>query len=166
MGEACKLKNYYIIFSVLLLIPILWIKTIKKLTFINFFSLFMILLSLGTIIYYDITYIARNEYNTWTVDYFNILEYPLFFGIAVLNFEGNPSCLNLQSSMKYPRRYTKVLIISSVFVTSLVLTQATLSYEAFGNFIEDLVTLNLPHNRLTAILWVCYSCALIMSYPI
>jgi len=28
------------------------------------------------------------------------------------------------------------------------------------------VTLNLPHNRLTAVLRVGYSCALIMSYPI
>lgn len=64
MGEACKLKDYYIIFSVILLIPILWIKTIKKLTFINFFALFMIIISLITIVFYDIVYISNDEYES------------------------------------------------------------------------------------------------------
>jgi solute carrier family 36 (proton-coupled amino acid transporter) len=145
-GEACKMKNYYILFSVGILIPILWIKTIKKLTVINFFSLFMIFASLGVVMFYNVKFIESNEYSTRTVQLFNFWEYPLFFGIAVLNFEGNPMCLNIQASLRYPKHFTKVLIISTGFVAFTVVLSATLSYIAYGNFIEDLVSLNLPHN--------------------
>lgn len=58
------------------------------------------------------------------------------------------------------------LVIAAILTTLIVLTQASLSYLAYGNYIEDLVTLNLPHNKLTAILRISYSCALIMSYPL
>jgi len=122
MGEVCKLKTYYIIFAMTFLIPVLWIKTIKKLTIINFFALAVIISALSIIIFYDITYIVHNEYEDWVVKFFNFWEYPLFFGIAVLNFEGNPASLNVQASLMYPRKYTKVLVISAILTTLIVLT--------------------------------------------
>lgn len=95
MGEVCKLKNFYILFAMIFLIPVLWIKTIKKLTSINFFALAVIILALATVIYYDVQYISNNEYSTREIKWFNFWDYPLFFGIAVLNFEGNPGSLNV-----------------------------------------------------------------------
>ena len=77
------------------LIPVLWIKTIKKLTIINAFALFVILFALVTIISYDILFITTNEYESWEIKYIDVFNYPVFFGIAVLNFEGNPASLNV-----------------------------------------------------------------------
>jgi len=77
------------------LIPVLWIKTIKKLTFINVFALAAILFALATIITYDIIYIREDTYPEWEIKYFDAINFPIFFGIAVLNFEGNPASLNI-----------------------------------------------------------------------
>lgn len=166
MGEACKLKDYYIGFATLFLVPVLWIKTIKKLTFINFIALGVIIFVLITIVYYDVFYIVHNTFDTREVKLFDFWEYPIFFGIAILNFEGNPSALNIQASMKHPRRFTRTLLSASSIIVLIVIIQGTLSYGAYGNYIEDLVTLNLPHTRLTAALRVFYALALIMSYPL
>ena len=68
--------------------------------------------------------------------------------------------------MKYPWKYLYVLWSSAILTTLIVLCQASLSYLAYGNYIEELVTLNLPFNKLTSILRILYSVALIMSYPI
>ncbi len=68
--------------------------------------------------------------------------------------------------MDKPRKFTTVLLISTISVSTIVITQSTLSYLAFGNYTEDLITLNLPHNMLTTILRIGYSIGLLLSYPI
>ena len=148
------------------LIPVLWIKTIKKLTFINVFALGVILFALATIITYNIIYIRENTFPEREIKYFDAVNFPIFFGIAVLNFEGNPASLNIQASMKKPRNYLWVLWTSAIVTTLIVFIQASLSYTAYGSYIDELVTLNLPANSLTSVLRIMYAIALIMSYPI
>ena len=97
---------------------------------------------------------------------FDLLEYPLFFGIAILNFEGNPSSLNVQASMRQPAKFPIVLITSSVIMVSLVIVVSSFSYLAYGDYVEDLVTLNLPHTPVTTFVRVSYSIGLLMSYPL
>jgi len=77
------------------LIPVLWIKSIKKLTIINVFALLVIIFALITIISYDIIFIKTNEYESREIKYFDPVNFPVFFGLAVLNFEGNPASLNI-----------------------------------------------------------------------
>lgn len=78
-----------------ILIPILWIKTIKKMTSVNVFALMAILLALTLVVFYDIVYIKEDTYEEREIKYFDPINFPVFFGIAVLNFEGNPNSLNI-----------------------------------------------------------------------
>ena len=47
---------------------------------------------------------------------FDYINYPFFFGIALLNFEGNPASLNIRASMEKPHKFMPVFIGSIFFV--------------------------------------------------
>ena len=51
-------------------------------------------------------------------------------------------------------------------VTGMIIVFGTTCYEAYGETIEDVVTLNLPHNGLTSTLQTLYCFAIIGSVPI
>lgn len=98
--------------------------------------------------------------------YLDATALPLFFGIAVFNFEGNGVVLNLHSSMKEPEKFPPLMrnvILSVIFI---LVTFAVCSYEAFGYKINDMVTLNLPHDNLTSTAQLMYCLALLGSYPL
>jgi len=75
---------------------------------------------------------------------------PLFFGIAVFNFEGNGVILNLHASMKDPSKFEKIMRNCLIAIISILIIFACCSYEAFGSKIDDMVTMNLPHDNLTS----------------
>ena len=123
-------------------------------------------LALGVIVYYDIKLISMNSTEPKDIKIFDLAHYPLFFGIAILNFEGNPATLNVQASMKHPKQFSKVFVISAITVSSLVISVSSLSYIAYGSEVEDLITLNLPHNELTTLVRLIYSFGLLASFPL
>ena len=77
---------------------------------------------------------------------------PLFFGIAVFDFEGNGVVINLHSSIKHPEKFYGILYKSLAFVITLICVFSTLAYWSFGTDLEDMVTLNLPHDNLTSLI--------------
>lgn len=91
---------------------------------------------------------------------------PLFFGIAVFNFEGNGVILNLHSSMKEPEKFEPLMRRVIIAVIFILVIFAVCSYEAFGYKINDMVTLNLPHDNLTSTVQLMYCLALLGSYPL
>lgn len=97
---------------------------------------------------------------------FDFFHYPLFFGIAIFNFEGNPATLNVQASMKHPEKFSLIFVTSAIIVSSLVIIVSSLSYLAYGSEVEDLITLNLPHNDLTTVVRLVYSFCLLASFPL
>ena len=68
--------------------------------------------------------------------------------------------------MKNPEEFESIMrnvIIGVIF--TLVIFSIT-SYEAFGYTINDMVTLNLPHDDLTSTVQLIYCLALLGSYPL
>jgi len=56
------------------------------------------------------------------LNYMNFSAIPLFFGVAVFDFEGNGVVINLHASMKNPEDFNKVLVTTlTVYVTFLCL---------------------------------------------
>ena len=49
--------------------------------------------------------------------------------------------------MKKPKNFSRVLCYAMIVVTIIYVTIGTLGYLAFGNSIEDSVTLNLPKDK-------------------
>lgn len=123
-------------------------------------------LALSVILYYDFKYLSQEPKVEREIKYFDIVHYPMFFGIAILNFEGNPATLNVQASMRNPEKFPFVFVLSALVVSTLVITVSSLSYLAYGSEVEDLITLNLPHNEVTTLVRLIYSFGLLASFPL
>lgn len=165
-GEICNHQNFYISMAVIVLSPVCWIKHLKNLSWIAFLALAGMVMALSVIVYYDLLYMHKESDVDKEIKYFDAIHYPLFFGIAILNFEGNPATLNVQASMKDPHQFSFVFVISAITVSSLVIITSSLSYLAYGSEVEDLITLNLPHNDITTMVRLVYSFGLLASFPL
>lgn len=156
----------YITFGMLILIPISWLKTFTFISYISLFANLSIVFALTTIMFYSgHQYMDKPQLHA-NLRYLDPSALPLFFGIAVFNFEGNGVILNIHSSMKNPEEFEPLMrnvIIGVIFI--LVIFSIT-SYEAFGYTINDMVTLNLPHDDLTSTVQLIYCLALLGSYPL
>ena len=91
---------------------------------------------------------------------------PLFFGIAVFDFEGNGVVLNLHSSMKEPEKFNRILIMTITFVITLICVFSSICYWSYGLDLEDMVTLNLPHDNLTSLIQIFYCFGLMGGLPL
>jgi len=86
--------------STFILVPIQWLKTFKFISYISIFANCSIIFALIVIMVYSRDeYVSEPELHE-NIRYLQISHLPLFFGVAVFNFEGNGVILNIHSSMK------------------------------------------------------------------
>lgn len=149
----------------MILIPICWLKTFKFLSYISLFANISIIFALIVIMTYDEDEYVNNPELHEDLQYFNLTNMPMFFGIAVFNFEGNGVILNIKSNMKEPEKFMEIQKNVIIVVVVLLVVFGCFSYEAHGSQIEDMVTMNLPHNGLTLTVQVLYCFGLLGSYP-
>lgn len=86
------------------------------------------------------------------LNYLDLSAIPLFFGIAVFDFEGNGVVLNIHASMKHPEKFNNVLHTVLAIYIMIISSFSAIAYYAYGNDLEDMVTLNLPHDNLTSMI--------------
>lgn len=82
--------------------------------------------------------------------FFEPVHLPLFFGIAVFNFEGNGVILNIHAAMKNPQDFYKIITRSISFIIILLVVFSCVSYIGYSSETKDIITLNLPHENLTS----------------
>jgi proton-coupled amino acid transporter len=86
------------------------------------------------------------------LNYLDLSAIPLFFGIAVFDFEGNGVVLNIHASMKHPEKFDMVLHRILAIYILLISSFSAIAYYSYGPDLEDMVTLNLPHDNLTSLI--------------
>ena len=62
------------------------------------------------------------------LNYFRPEAIPLFFGVAVFDFEGNGVVINLHASMKEPKKFNQVLVTTLTIYVSLLCAFSTIAY--------------------------------------
>ena len=80
--------------------------------------------------------------------------------------EGNPTSLNIRASMKDPKYFNIACYISLMIIFCTWSFVGTIGWIAYGNEIEDVITLNLPLNNYTIFIRLLYCLCLLGSYPI
>jgi amino acid permease len=67
--------------------------------------------------------------------------------------------------MADPSNFNRVLRNVLIAVITILICFSCYSYVSFGDRIEDMVTLNLPHDNLTSTVQLIYCIGLLGSYP-
>jgi proton-coupled amino acid transporter len=124
----CNKKNSYIIIGALILIPICWLKTFKYIAYVSLIANMTIITSLIVILTYDEKTIKEQPSLHSDLNILTPSNIPFFFGVAVFNFEGNGVVLNIHASMKEPKKFSRVLVVSMSVIIVLVITFASVSY--------------------------------------
>ena len=163
--EQCNIGGLYIFIAAFILIPICWLRSFKYLAYVSMASNVFLVFALFIIIGYCFSNHADNPEMSENLVYFNFTAIPLFFGVAVFDFEGNGVVINLHASMKQPEKFNKVLVTILVIYVATLCIFSAIAYWSYGSDIEDMVTLNLPHDNLTSIIQVFYCFGLLGSYP-
>ena len=120
--EECNMKSLYIIIAALILVPICWLRSFKYLAYVSMASNLFLVFALFIIIGYCFQNHSEHPELSENLNYFNFSAVPLFFGVAVFDFEGNGVVINLRASMKEPEKFNKVLVLTlSIYVSFLCL---------------------------------------------
>lgn len=155
----------YIWIAALILVPICWLRSFKKLAYVSMASNVFLIFALVIISIYCFETMEEHPELHENLNYFKVSAIPLFFGIAVFDFEGNGVVLNIHASMKDPTKFDKILhVVVSIYITILCLF-SSICYYSYGTDLEDMVTLNLPHDNLTSLVQILYCFGLLGSLP-
>ena len=100
--DECNMKGLYILIAAFVLIPICWLRSFKYLAYVSMASNVFLVFALFIIIGYCFQNHGEHPELSENLNYLDLTAVPLFFGIAVFDFEGNGVVINLHASMKEP----------------------------------------------------------------
>ena len=67
--------------------------------------------------------------------------------------------------MKDPEKFEKILRNVIIAIAGVLITFGCFTYEAFGYEVQDMITLNLPHDNLTSSMQLIYCLGLLGTFP-
>ncbi len=125
-----------------------------------------ILLGLVYLYYYDLFTIV-SQGGVSDIVALNPKDWTLFIGTAIFTFEGIGLIIPIQTSMRDPKKFPKVLGGVMIVITIVFLSAGALSYAAFGSATKTVVLLNLPQdNKFVNGVQFIYSVAILLSTPL
>lgn len=152
--------------QVVVLIPLALIRNISKLGGAALIADVCILIGLTYIYYYTISAISDNGIAK-SVVLFNSNSFPLTIGSAIFTFEGIGLLLPIQTSMKEPQQFSKLLYIVMALITVVFTAVGALAYAAFGSATKIEVISNFPQDsKLVNAIQFIYSFAVLVGTPI
>ena len=67
--------------------------------------------------------------------------------------------------MKEPEKFEKVLRNVIIAIAAVLIIFGCSTYEAFGYEVQDMITLNLPHDNVTSSMQLIYCLGLLGTFP-
>ena len=123
---------------------------------------------LSNVAYLDYKAVGELESPVPDIEYitFNSDTFMLMFGMAVYCFEGIGLILPIKEAMKEPEKFDRVLIAMMITITFLLISFGLLNYFAYGQYIAQMVTLNIETSLTSALSMMSYLLTIILSYPL
>lgn len=148
-------KSYIVVFVV---IPVVMFFNIKQISYISMISIILISLSLGSLFGKSIADINNGDKDNFK--YFEFLEYPLFFGVAIFMFEGDIVVINIENSLRKPRQIYSLIPLTLVVALVLKSIFVSVTYTAYVNDAEDILINSLANSELKNLLKIAYTIAI------
>ena len=148
------------------LIPLALIRNISKLGLVALIADVFIFVGLIYIWWYDFVALARNGVAP-SVKLFNPTHFTLTVGSAIFTFEGIGLILPIQSSMKHPEHFPKLLYFVMFLITIIFTSVGILCYATFGEDTKIQVMSNFPQDSVVVnIVQFLYSLAVMAGDPV
>jgi solute carrier family 36 (proton-coupled amino acid transporter) len=157
--------KWLILMQMVIFLPFSLLRDIEKLGFTALIADAFILIGLTYLLYYDI--LTLHTQGLADIINFNQKDWSLFIGTAIFTFEGIGLIIPIQESMRQPEKFSKVMFVVMIIITTLFITMGAISYAAYGSKTETVVLLNLPQdNKLVNGVQFLYSVAILLSTPL
>lgn len=165
-GEPLS-TNALIGIQLIILIPMSFIRNISKLGPAALLADIFILIGLTYIYWYDISCISKMGGFHPTIELFNPRDFTLTIGSAIFTFEGIGLILPIQSSMKHPEHFSKLLYIVMLIITVTFTSVGVLCYGTFGENVSVEVITNFPQtSKLVNAVQFLYAMAVLVGTPV
>jgi len=159
--------NALIGIQIAVLIPMSFIRNISKLGPAALLADVFILIGLTYIYWYDISWISKMGGFHPSIELFNPRDFTLTIGSAIFTFEGIGLILPIQSSMKEPEHFSKLLYIVMLIITVIFTSVGVLCYGTFGENVSVEVITNFPQtSKLVNAVQFLYSMAVLVGTPV
>jgi proton-coupled amino acid transporter len=158
--------KYMILMQMVVFLPLSLYRNINNIQKLALIADLFIVLGLVYLYYYDILTLVDNH-GIADIIQFNKDDWTLFIGTAIFTFEGIGLIIPIQSGMKDPKKFPRVLGTVMVAVTVIFISMGALSYAAYGSHTKTVVLLNMPQdNKLVNSVQFIYSLAILLSTPL
>ena len=165
-GSTPLSTNALIAIQLVVLVPLAMIRNISKLGPAALLADVFILIGLTYIWHYDISTIAARGIHK-SVELFNPQHFTLTVGSAIFTFEGIGLLLPIQSSMKEPDKFSRLLYIVMFIVTVVFTSVGALCYLTFGSETQTEIISNFPQSsKLVNAVQFLYSLAVLIGTPV
>ena len=159
--------NALIGLQVIVLIPMSYIRNISKLGPLAILADIFIAMGLVYIYWYDISSISQMNGFHPSVELFNPRDFTLTIGSAIFTFEGLGLILPIQSSMKHPEHFNKLLATVMLIITVIFCSVGVLCYGTFGENVSVEVITNYPQtSKLVNAIQFLYAIAVMVGEPV
>lgn len=160
------LIQWVILMQMIIFLPLSLYRNINHIQKLALVADLFILLGLLYLYFYDIKTIVEQG-GFADVKAFNPTDWTLFIGTAIFTFEGIGLVIPIQSGMKDPKKFPKVLGIVMVIITVVFISMGALSYAAYGSKTKTVIILNMPQdNKFVNGVQFIYSLAILLSTPL
>ncbi|OJD31134.1 transmembrane amino acid transporter [Diplodia corticola] len=158
--------KYMILMQMIIFLPLSLYRNINHIQKLALVADAFIILGLVYLYYYDILTLA-SQHGISDIKNFNPNDWTLFIGTAIFTFEGIGLIIPIQSSMKDPAKFPRVLAMVMIVITVIFVSMGALSYAAFGSKTKTVIILNMPQdNKFVNGVQFIYSLAILLSTPL
>jgi proton-coupled amino acid transporter len=159
--------NALIGIQLVVLIPLSFIRNMSKLGPVALLADVFIMIGLVYIYQYDIKALIDMGGFHPTIELFNPRDWTLTIGSSIFTFEGIGLILPIQSSMKHPENFNKLLFTVMAIITVVFASVGFLCYGTFGDRVQVEVINNFPQSsKLVNAVQFLYAIAVMVGEPV
>merc|ERR1711939_708403 len=159
--------QWVILMQMIIFLPLSLYRNINNIQKMALIADLFICLGLIYIYFYDVKTMVHQGGVADDIVLFNAKDWTLFIGTAIFTFEGIGLIIPIQSGMKEPKKFPKVLAIVMVIISVIFISAGALSYAAYGGDTRTVIILNLPQDdKLVNGVQFLYSLAILLSTPL
>eukprot|EP01091_Cochliopodium_minus_P009598 TRINITY_DN2391_c0_g1_i3.p1 TRINITY_DN2391_c0_g1~~TRINITY_DN2391_c0_g1_i3.p1 ORF type:complete len:331 (+),score=50.29 TRINITY_DN2391_c0_g1_i3:100-1092(+) len=158
-----SVRIYMLVTFVISLPFILFMKTLKEISWIAFLGIFASGFLVVAVVILSSVYMPKIKLQT---DLIHIKGLPFAFSTITFSFALHNTLNNIERHMKNPQNFNKMINASFLFVLFLYIPLSVIGYIAYGNNVKDVILLNLPVNAFSIIATILINIHVFVVIPI